>query len=1501
MKTPSSIQLDYLRHVLKQLEDSLAAAPHQLLSVLVELVQQHNSLVLPKAELMTEIEARLGRLDDANFRKRTSKINEALRDEEQAYGVELSNTKAALIFKLDENSLNQFSQKNTVKGIQANNQTSYPDESRLVPAQASSQPLGTEKRQVMLSYSWDQDQCLQFQRQFIAQLQRALAKPPSQYAHHVKIGLFRDYVDFIYGQDLEDAQDEACQASRAAVILYTDDYQYSKACQREKSFFLTDEGRSKDGKKVIIVPFKDGVSDLPEPMRRKLAAIPTSHRSVLDLFESGTEQDKHDFIQKLVKALYDFFEQPPEPAHRTTQRDVMAANQQFTNTVDLGYCESTRASHHASLNYEQSVEIVPHLQAWARSTDPQTPRLFYLLGDFGAGKSTVCQLLTQRLMEHYQQEQVQPEEQRVLPIYLDLKHLLNAFEQSKGILQTPIEQLIETMLQSTGATKVDGAQVMAHIRNYPSLLIVDGFDEVGQKLSDAEQKGLLNKIIEVFPKEVYHKDLKRLQGQAVADSKTPINSRLLLTCRTHFFSSFEQEEAFRRLSYRSDAGENAGGAKNYQTYYLLPFTHKQIQSYLMNWLGEVEGKKACDFIDTVHDLSGLAERPVMLQFIRQLMPELVERTKHTPNINAATLYETLFQRVLERDGEKHLISRKEKFSLLAAFAVYLWQQRSTALNVRVLADWFEQHYTDYNQIKLDITNGKWTFEHLLQDLYNASLLVRNGQDDYQFAHTSFFEFFLACGIFNLVRTAQTSHAEGFDIITHRLNELKLSQETMQFLLDWRLTSPPPYRIAFDQQWQELQQQAASMTAKKLAFDLWYFAYQSGQDFPTPLRPNWSGLRFDHIHFKQPLNLAGADLSACVIQQVDWRQINLRGANLSGSHWMQAQLTACQLDAITGQPDSVEFCRFWQCSLDQAWQAELLNTGQNMLMPQDSRQLPPEAQLHLPTLAKSITPVAYSPDGQQMLFGDHLGILCVLDLASGSVRELIKTESWITFAVYSPNGQLVLFEDDEGVLGELDLTSSKTRELARLEDQIMVAAYSPDGQQVLLSDSEGTLCELDLTSGKTRELAQLKSHQVMVIAYSPDGQRLLFGDIEGALRELDLTNGKTRELAQFRKIINSIAYSPDGQQILFGDDEGVLHELDLTSGKVQEWTISESMITSVAYRSDDQQVLFGDYKGIVRTLDLADGRLRELTQQINSITSIAFSPDGLRVLSGGSNGVLCELDLTSSRVRALTQSKSKVTSIAFNPDGQQVLFGNDQGVLSALNLNNGKVDELNQSKKEIMAIAFSHDGQKVLFGSFQYALNPRLLLELDLTCGKVRNLSQFKYSVTAIAFSPNSQQVLLAGQEGILNEFDITNGKTMELTQLKDDITVAVYSPDGLRVLLGDDTNVLYELDLTSGKVQEFIRSHEPICSIAYSPDGQQVLLGGYDGALRFYNTVSQEFIKAIKVFPDATLVYANDDLTQLVQVTGDAWRYLTAYHEHPDGRLQVAPPTAHPRWTELQG
>jgi hypothetical protein len=257
----------------------------------------------------------------------------------------------------------------------------------------------------------------------------------------------------------------------------------------------------------------------------------------------------------------------------------------------------------------------------------------------------------------------------------------------------------------------------------------------------------------------------------------------------------------------------------------------------------------------------------------------------------------MVQRWLERDGGKHHIQPRHKLRLAAHLAAHLWRRGAGLLPADEIEDWFHawlesepglrRRYRDLHPDQLE------------EDLRTATFLTR--QDDkpddqgqprdgsFRFAHTSLLEFFLAD---YLLQAIQENAPE-------RWAMPRPSPETLAFLgqmLAERQAQDGGKLLQTLSAWRT--DYRADTSELLLAYAL--HAYRQGWPMPRLSGIQLGGSRleewlFESIPDQPPLDLSGADFSACNLRRAVFDGVLLRGARFRGAALAQAELLGC--DAV----------------------------------------------------------------------------------------------------------------------------------------------------------------------------------------------------------------------------------------------------------------------------------------------------------------------------------------------------------------------------------------------------------------------------------------------------------------------------------------------------------------------------------------------------------------------------------------------------------------------------
>ena len=316
-----------------------------------------------------------------------------------------------------------------------------------------------------------------------------------------------------------------------------------------------------------------------------------------------------------------------------------------------------------------------------------------LLGEFGSGKTTLCRHIVYRLAREWLEC---PEAARI-PILIDLKRMA-ATSSIESVVADVFLNDLDLSLSYSSFEAFNKAGMFA--------LFLDGFDEISNLYTETA-------VLRAF------RQIDRLVAHG---------SKVVMTCRTHFFKDNEQ---IHRLHAGSVLYASVAGKYGYDLWFLRLFDPGQVAQYLAKWAGS-EAPKYHEMIDRLYGLADLARRPVLLNMIVTTIPQIDAGA--VQSLNAATLYETYISFWLKRDDWRSILDIDDRRALAICVAEFLFSSERDRVHYSeipgLLRDW------GYADPRLD-PNA------LDYELRTCNFLRSTPQGWYDFVHKSFLEYILA--------------------------------------------------------------------------------------------------------------------------------------------------------------------------------------------------------------------------------------------------------------------------------------------------------------------------------------------------------------------------------------------------------------------------------------------------------------------------------------------------------------------------------------------------------------------------------------------------------------------------------------------------------------------------------------------------------------------------------------------------------------------------------------
>jgi hypothetical protein len=382
----------------------------------------------------------------------------------------------------------------------------------------------------------------------------------------------------------------------------------------------------------------------------------------------------------------------------------------FKFYVDLSCLHQTYSDELQPLTQRRYKPIDNFVNQWLQGTG----KFLSVLGDFGVGKSWFCQHYAYNLALEYKRN---PYQTRV-PIYIDLgkqNYVLDLWDVISSILQVGGNSYLEE-------------DVLSYLNlKGKFLLIFDGFDEMEQKLENNATTA-----------DNFYR-LHRFIGNSDRDKP-----KVILTSRSIFFRSNTSVQHFLQpstpnLKWLIDDRQLialGGKDRNFDVITIELLEPEEIKKALEKRIPDT-WQTVYDKIQSIYDLGGLSGRPVLLDLITKLFPDIED----VENVDQHKLYEMYFNKQFYRHFKEGISpttpSEREQFIGLLAWTMFWNQEKNISAS----------RFSEMIQLYFNVETTQ-DIEKYAQDIRTQLYLKRDENDNYEFGHPSFAEYMVARHIFS---------------------------------------------------------------------------------------------------------------------------------------------------------------------------------------------------------------------------------------------------------------------------------------------------------------------------------------------------------------------------------------------------------------------------------------------------------------------------------------------------------------------------------------------------------------------------------------------------------------------------------------------------------------------------------------------------------------------------------------------------------------------------------
>jgi WD40 repeat protein/uncharacterized protein YjbI with pentapeptide repeats len=1239
--------------------------------------------------------------------------------------------------------------------------------------------------------------------------------------------------DIILGQSWMKAIERAMETCDFGLLLVSPRFFSSKFIRNHELPWLL------ENKPVIPVALRKLVMG-PDSNLRGLESVQIFFHHQRAFIERTTEKTKDDFAIELYRRICLGLNEP--------ERLAASSKAGFPENVRLTIEDFDTSTFVAPEGIESSlykgIEPAPSIDTKVRKNalefltewieDPQGPPYCALLGETGIGKTTTCKALAKALLERRDQGEPAP-----LPIFLDLRQI------GGGGKDLVLEEILDRILKRSWRggprrSSVSVDEMVELICDQPTLVIWDGLDEVLVHLTDNEGQLFTRQLFRILP--------PRSEGE-----RRP--GRMLITCRTHYFRTLRDQQTHLRGEDRDDIREEDYRAP----FLLLPFTPEQIRLYVQSTLPDENPDRVMEVLASVHNLREMAERPYTLSLIVQQFATLERWKREGRRVTGVSLYRHLVLSWLERDRGKHQLTPDHKQALMEHLAAALWRSGQLYWTVETVEQWLIDFLRANDEVAAHYHGiGR---EQLKEDLRTATFLVRDGEDQFRFAHTSLQEFFLAG---YLKRALIDGRPDRWRIGT-------VSWETLEFLGQWLEESEANRSSALA----TLSQIRDSYTPQASELALMYCLLAIQKGFVAPSTDGFQMATADLTGWvftgsrESPLPIGRINLSGARLRYTRWLNCDMQCATLTGADATRAEFMNCQASNSEWSRANIDGAIFRDCDLRYATFAATSSRRTQWIRTDIPGCLTDTASGNSSRVIRSndsefkqqsssiwvagghlgaVTACAWSPDGSRVVSASADKTLRIWDGESGqNIMTLVGHKGEVLSCSWSPDGKQIVSSSTDHTVRIWDVASGQTvHTLIGHQGVVFNCRWSPDGMRIASASGDTTVCLWGVISGQ--RLAILLGHQqaVMRCAWSPDGMEIVSAGADSEGRIWNADSGKEiRRLIGHTKDVMSCAWSPSGGRVLTAGADSTLRIWDSQTGICLRTLVGHQHPTyDCAWSPDGTRVLSAAEDATVRLWNADTGEsLGMFVGHHRTVFGVDWSADGMRVVTASEDGTLRIWDPDSCEsVNTLVGGEVPVHSVAWSPAHLAIVTGLGDNTLQKWDTNpDSGVQSFVGHEGSVYECAWSPDARQVVSASTDTTIRI-----WDVDSGHLlRALIGHKAVVSCCAWSPDGTRVLSASWDRTMRIWDAATGSPVRILNCRAaSIRSCAWSPDGSLVLSGDRDGKVRLWDAESGQHVGVIATlNGPVFACTWSPDGTRIATAGWDARVRVFEANSGRILE----------------------------------------------------------
>jgi len=1030
-------------------------------------------------------------------------------------------------------------------------------------------------------------------------------------------------------------------------------------------------------------------------------------------------------------------------------------------------------------------------------------KVFLLIGEPGAGKSTFSRALDRDLWDAYKKD-------GEIPLHINLP-----------AIDKPEHDMIAKHLRRSEFTEPQIRELKMHRK---IILICDGYDE-SQQTHNLYTTNMLNE-----------------PGEWTA--------KMIISCRTEYLGT-----DYRDRFQPGDRNQQSRSAQ-FQEAAMTPFSESQIDDYISEYVSIHkplwEAKDYKQALSLIPSLKELVKNPFLMTLSLEVMPRMMDPGEHlsATHVTKVGLYDHFIEHWLER-GKKRLGEKKLNPQSRAAFESLIDEGFTRngidflkKLAVAIYKEQDGQPIVEYSRYK---DEHSWKSEFFSRDdekqiLREACPLTRNG-NQFRFIHRSLLEYGLALAVFDphdwrqnttlvssLGRRGSVSSVSSFEVQGTDERDIRpieqgpdlssplawrsyVNEHSLVRFLEERVQQEPVFK---QQLLEYIEYSKVDKKWRKAAANAISILVRAGVEFVSA--------------DLQGVQIPGADLGYGVfdsanLQGADLRKVNLSNVRLRGSDLNGAQMKDVQFGELPylKYEQGVQLCMYSPNGVSFA--VVLSDDTINVYATSNW-----ERTWVLSGHSSTITSIAYSSNGDRIASGSKDLTVRVWDTTTGECLYIFIGHTEEIYSVaYSPQGNVVASVSHDGTMRLWDVGTGDCR--STLSGYIYDMTFSPSGDNIAFSSGDLRVRIWNVTSGECQSILIGQTKPFKSITYSAQGD-LICQKEGGAVGVWEVEAGAYRHVTETP---GTPVVSPKGNQFAMPSGNGI-DLWDIATGKsIRRMSIDDKKFSSAAYSPQGDQIVSSSDDKIVRLWDVVTGECGQtMTGHTSSVRKVLYSPKGDHIASASYDNTVRLWNVGSGASRKISNRHSGgVTDLKYSPKRKQIASCSTDSTIRLWDVETGVCSRTLTGHSEwVWKIAYSSQGDQLVSCG-----GDSMVRLWDVESGACRYiLVGHTRIVYDVVYSPQGGQIASASKDKTVRLWNVQTGECQHTLTGNGGFWVIKYSPQGNQIASACENGTMKLWDVETGACQHTLDGHsDGIGGMEYSPDGNQIASASEDKTVRLWD------------------------------------------------------------------